>query len=209
MIGEVDWRRALGVTARIGAAHAAHVAVVDRRAVGAERVRTQHPEVHRDAAGRVAVVAAERGAARPRVLVLLRHRPDRPLDRGERAVHAEPRAARRQLRHPGARAARRRCACGGATAPYFVVLTFVGVVVAVGANPYDDPSIARRAVQVVRGVVELRARVAQHQPRGAAGRARPRGAARRRRERGRRRVAGAGAPGARRARCARSCWRAW
>ncbi len=27
---------------------------------------------------------------------------------------------------------------------YFVVLTVVGVVVAVGANPYDDPSVARR-----------------------------------------------------------------
>ena len=61
---------------------------------------------------------------------------------------------------------------------FFVLLVVVGVVIAVGAYPYDDPSPLGGAVQVVRGVVELRARAAQHEPRGAAGRARARGAAR-------------------------------
>ncbi len=52
-------------------------------------------------------------------------------------------------------------------------------------QPVRRPQCARRPVQVVRRDVELRARAAQHQPRGAAGRARVRGAAGHRRERGR------------------------
>ena len=92
---------------------------------------------------------------------------------------------------------------------YFVVLVIVGVVVAVGANPYDDPSIARWPVQVVRGVIELRARAAQHEPRGPAGRARPGRPARRRGQRGGGRLAGARSPGGAVHRCGRWCWRAW
>ena len=75
---------------------------------------------------------------------------------------------------------------------YFVVLTVVGVVVAVGANPYDDPSPLGGLFKSLRGVVELRARVAQHEPGGAAGGARPGGAARGRSERARSRLDGRG-----------------
>ena len=85
---------------------------------------------------------------------------------------------------------------------YFVLLTVIGVAVAVGANPYDDPSAARRPVQVVRGVVELRARVAQHEPGGAAGRARAGGAARRGGERAGARGCRAEAPQCAGVRCA-------
>ena len=52
-------------------------------------------------------VAAERGAPRPRVLVLLRPRQDRPLDRAERPLHAGHLAASSvSYAHPDARAAR-------------------------------------------------------------------------------------------------------
>ena len=115
--------RARGHVARIGLLTLRHVAVVDRRALGAERLRAQHPEVHRDAARRVAVVDAERGAARPRVLVLLRHRPRRPLDRGERADYTQNLGLLvGQLRDPGARAARRGDRARWRHRAYFVVL---------------------------------------------------------------------------------------
>ena len=150
-------------------------------------VRPRHPAVHRDARDgrRTPSLPSEvlRGLGYWFFYGSDKHR---PLDRAERRLHAGPLAASLvELRDPGARAARRRRSCGGATARSSCSLMLVGVVVAVGAHPYDDPSVARRPVQGVRGVVELRARAAQHRPRGAAGRARPRGAARRRRQRGR------------------------
>ena len=90
-----DPRGRLATRARRDRAHRradrGHVVVVDRRSLGAGQVRAQHPEVHRDPAGGVVGVDAARDPARPRVLVLLRHRSHRPLDRRQRPVHAEPR----------------------------------------------------------------------------------------------------------------------
>ena len=70
------------------AAHAARIAVVDRGADGPERVRPRHLEVHRDARDGVAGQPAAGGPARARLLVLLRSRQDRPVDRAERRLHA-------------------------------------------------------------------------------------------------------------------------
>ena len=78
-----------------------------------------------------------------------------------------------------------------------------------GREPLRRPVAARRHVQVVRGVVELRARAAQHEPRGAAGRARARGAARRGGERARAGVGRQGAHGAGRPGAHAASWPVW
>ena len=81
------------------AARAAHVrrgsrvlTIAARRCGGssglavAGRVRARRPAVHRDGRGGRADVDAERGPARPRLLVLLRRRPARAVDRVERST---------------------------------------------------------------------------------------------------------------------------
>ena len=80
------------------------VTVVDRRAVGSRVLRHQHLEVHRDPPCGLTDLAAERGLARSRLLVLLRQGQARSLDRSEPHVH--PTSARHpdQLRHPCPRA---------------------------------------------------------------------------------------------------------
>ena len=137
---------------------------------------------------------AERGAPRARVLVLLRHRPHRALDRRQRPVHAEPRAARGQLRPARSWRSSAPRACGGGTAR----TSWCSPWSASWWRWARTPTTIRRplggTVQVVRGVVELRARVAQHEPGGAAGRARAGGAARRGGERARRALGRDGAP---------------
>ena len=112
---DVQWRRALGVDRAHGRAHDRHVAVVDRRAVDPGRLRAQRPALHRDGRGGRAHVDAERDPARPRLLVLLRPGPARPVDRGGGELHAAPGRDHRRLPARRARAALRRRSCAGAT----------------------------------------------------------------------------------------------
>ena len=76
----------------------------------------------------------------PRLLVLLRRRQARPLDRAERRLHAAPVAHRRRV--PARRSAGLLAAGARALAHrgYFVALLVVGTIIAVGAHPCDDPS---------------------------------------------------------------------
>ena len=64
--------------------------------------------LHRDGEGRGRRLVGARGAARPRLLVLLRRRPPRAVDRAERRVHAAAVAARASVPRARTRAARRR-----------------------------------------------------------------------------------------------------
>ena len=104
-------------TAKTGVLTLAHVAVVDRRARDARRLRPRHPEVHRDGRGGRAHVVAQRDPARARLLVLLRPGPARAVDRGRRSNYTQ-RAGRHRRRLRARRASR--CSppgsCAGGTA---------------------------------------------------------------------------------------------
>ena len=69
------------------------VGLVDHRPVGAGHERHRDPALHRDRPHRGRGVGQPRGAARARLLVLLRRRPPRPVDRAERRLHPVPAAA--------------------------------------------------------------------------------------------------------------------
>ncbi len=73
-----------------------------------ERLRPQHPPLHRDGGGRLPHGAELRSAARPRQLVLLRPRRHRALGATRHGVHTVGVAAQRQLPAPGPRLRRRR-----------------------------------------------------------------------------------------------------
>ena len=74
------------------------VAVVDRRAGGAGQLRPRRPALHGVDRDRRPQLARLRGAAGPRLLVLLRHRQARPVDRAGADLHPVPRAHRHRLR---------------------------------------------------------------------------------------------------------------
>ncbi len=112
---ELRWRRGLMTCAQDRCALDPRVAVVDRGARRRARRRRHHPRVHRDVPGRGAHVVGRGGAARPRVLVLLRPREARSTRRGERSVHPGHLAHRGELLDPGARDVRRPRGSAGAT----------------------------------------------------------------------------------------------
>ena len=118
------------------------------RPLGAGHVRHRHPPVHRDGPQVVAaVVHRPRGAARPRLLVLLRRRPPRPVGRAVGALPGAPPAAVRHLPRAGAGRWPRRCAPGGGSAPTSSPCWCVGVVLSVGAHPWGEAPPAGRAIQ--------------------------------------------------------------
>ena len=123
-------------------------------------------------------VAAERGPARPRLLVLLRAGQARPLDRGERRLHAAAVLHPGQLRDRGARDAVGRVR---AVAPPRVL--HPGDVRRCDRRgrraPYRQPDAVRPGLQAARNGVDGRVRAAEHRPGDAARRARARGVARR------------------------------
>ena len=88
---------------------------------------------------------------------------------------------------PATRSSRSRCSSAGFVRwrhrAFFVALLLVGVVIAVGAHPYDSPTPLGAVFKAFATRLDRRARDAQHRARGAARRARDRGAARRRRQR--------------------------
>ncbi len=114
---EISFRRAFAVVVKIGGLTLAAVGVVDRGPVVAGRVRAQRPEIHRDPRGRLPGVTAGRGAPRARLLVLLRPRQTRPLDRVQLRLHGAATHHLGELRHPRARDVLAPRWCGGATAP--------------------------------------------------------------------------------------------
>ena len=95
---------------------ARRVGLVDRGPVVTRRLRAQRPEIHRDPPDRLPGVAAGRGAARARLLVLLRARQARALDRVQLRLHGAA-ADHRPSASPSrcSRCARPRW-CGGVTA---------------------------------------------------------------------------------------------
>ena len=155
------------------------VAVVDRRAVGAGQLRPRHPPVHRDGRdGRRARRSRPRSCAGSATGSSTAATSSAP---GSRRASSTPRTSRSSSSATRSRCSRccRRRWSGGGTASSSSFVMLVGVVIAVGAHPYDDPSPFGGAVQGVRRGVDRGPRAAQHRPRRAAGRARPRGAARR------------------------------
>ena len=122
--------------------------VLDRRAAHRGRLRRQRPELHRDAAGDRGDLARVRGHPRTRLLVLLRQstgsvRGSRPPSSSRRAPGCSPRASPcPPLAAVVAAISRWRAKA------FFVLLILVGVVLAVGIHPYNDPSIVGRALKV-------------------------------------------------------------
>ena len=78
-------------------ADARRLAVVDRRPLGAGQVRHPDPPLHRDLRDGGEGLERAGGAARARLLVLLRRRQARPVDRAERRLHPAPVAHRCRL----------------------------------------------------------------------------------------------------------------
>ena len=164
-------------------AHAAHVAVVDRRPAHAGQVRARHPEVHRDGRRRSRRTSTpERGPARPRLLVLLRAGPARPVDRGGEPTTRSDRPSS----SPATRSSCSRCSRPRSLRwrhrVFFVVLLLVGMVIAVGAvtrttTRRRSARCSRRSRQLDAPGLALRSTGARR----AARRARARGAARPRR----------------------------
>ena len=176
---QVDVRRAVARHREDRWSHAPDVAVVDRGTLGPGQLRTRHPQVHRDGQGGRADVDPERGAARARVLVLLRPGSRRPVDRGVGRLHAA------HLRHPGRLRPRR--ARAGWRRDHAVasprVLPRAGVRGRGDRRrrvPVRQPDPARVAVQGVREQLDGGSRAAQHRARDPARHARPRDPARHR-----------------------------
>ena len=159
---EVDWRRALGVALRIGVLTLLTSLWWIAGPADAGHVRPRRPEVHRDRQGGRDHVDPERDPARPRLLVLLRQDRLGPWIEAAQRLHAAP------VRDPRGLRARGRCALLAAAflrwrhRVFFVVLLFVGVVIAVGAVPYADPTPLGARLQGVRDELDRRARAAQH-----------------------------------------------
>ena len=88
-------------------------------------------------------VDRHRDPPRARLLVLLRSRPTRLLER--RGHRPQPPAARDrgEFLDPAPHDDRRRGRCGGAIRVYFVVMAVIAVTIAVAASPYHDPTVAR------------------------------------------------------------------
>ena len=156
--------------------HRAPVRMVDRRAVRAGHQRHRDPPLHRDGADGGGGVGQPRGAPRPRVLVLLRRRPPRPLDRAERRLHPVPAAHRPHLPAPVPRADGGR---GRPVAPPRLLRAAPGR----GRGPRRGRVPVGRRLGLVAGAqgvrgVRRRAVDAQPAPRRPARRPRPGGAAR-------------------------------
>ena len=156
------------------------LAVVDRGAARRRRVRRRCPQVHRDAPGYRGDLARLGGRAGPRLLVLLRERPDRALEAGGRQARGERVATRDELRRAGARSGRR----------HFLPLASEGVLRPVGSRrgragrrhaPLPGPVDRRAGAQGVHVQLVGGAGPALERPRHAACRARLCRAARRRR----------------------------
>ena len=179
---EVSFRHALGVTATHRRARHRDVAVVDRGAVGPERLR----------ASRCSTTPRRSRRSRPR------RRRSRScagsgnwffygrdgLGRVDRAVACSTRQdvwlLVVSLVIPVLAFVAAVCVTVGGTAPTSSTLVLSARVIAVGPYPYGDPSYLGRAVQVLRRGLDGRARAAQHAASGPAGRARGRGPARER-----------------------------
>ena len=123
------------------------LALVDRRPLGPGRVRHQCPPVHRDRRDGWFGVRGARGAAWPRLLVLLRRGPLRALDRGVEGVHATGMAAGGHLPAADPRAGRCARSPGSAQRAFFASLIFVGMVLAIGGHPWADPPIVGRGIK--------------------------------------------------------------
>ena len=109
----------------------------------------------------------ERGAARARLLVLLRTRPARAVDRGEHLLHAAPAADPRVVRRPDARAAVGRARA--VAAPHLLRAAHRRRRGDRGRRPPVRLADAgRRGVQASVAGVDGRVRAAQHRTRGAA-----------------------------------------
>ena len=77
------------------------VAVVDRRPGAAGRLQPERPALHREPRGGGGGLDRSRGAARPRVLVLLRQRQAGTMDRAQRRLHPGRMADLRGIRAGG------------------------------------------------------------------------------------------------------------
>ena len=115
-----------------------------------------------------------RGAARPRLLVLLRRRPLGPWIEASVEYTQNVLLILRRASDPRRSRCSRRRSCAGGTASSSRCLMLVGVVIAVGVAPVRRPVAARRRVQGVRRQLDRRPRAAQHGAGRAARRARAR-----------------------------------
>ena len=130
-------------------------------------------QLHRDGDGRRRRVGRAGGAARPRLLVLLRRRPPRPVDRAERRLHAAALAHRGHVPAADPRAARRGHHPVEAPRRTSSTLVVAGMFIAVGAHPWDDPPLTGQCVKALL-LQRQGPRAAQHAARRAARRARAR-----------------------------------
>ena len=181
---EVQWRRALGVTAAHRRADARRVVVVDRRASRCQGGYGLNILRYTETVEAVARTSTPNEILRGLGYWFF-YGQDRlgPWIEAVVELHAAARGHHRRLR------ARRPWRCSRPVfvrwrhRVFFVGLLVVGVIIAVGAHPVREPDAARRVVQGVRDRLDGRARDAQHRARGAARRARDRSAARHRDQR--------------------------
>ncbi len=121
-------------------------------------------QLHRDGEGRRPAVVAQRGAARARLLVLLRRDKLGPWIESSADYTQQPSGS---CPATGSRCWRwsRRRSSAGVTASSSL-FTFVGVAIAVGAHPYDSPSLFGGVLQGFADRVQCRVRAPQHRPGG-------------------------------------------
>ena len=174
---EVSLRRALRTTDAHRRAQRPHLAVVDRRAEPAGRVRPQRAQVHGDDQGRRDGGSLGGGPPRARLLVLLRRRQARALDRGHDRLHGAALADPGELRDPGHRDAVGRVH-PLATPRVLHRARPRGCHHRGGGTPLQRPVTVRRDREGVRPGIDRRTGVAERRSRRSAARARSRGAAR-------------------------------
>ncbi len=139
VLRESTWRHALATGAADLGVDPGRVPVVGRRARSGGRLRGQRLEVHRDGALDVGHLQPGGHHPRARLLVLLRHRPPRPVDQRRGALHAEHLAAGASLAVPVVSLVAAAFVRWKERA-FFLVLLFVGLVLSVGPFPFTDPT---------------------------------------------------------------------
>ena len=110
-------------------------------------LRRQRPQVHRDRSLHLGDVEPGRGHPRPRVLVLLRQRPPRPVDVRGRALHAEHRGCSASSFVMPVLALVAAAFVRWRERAYFLVLLFVGLVLSVGPFPFANPTVIGRLLK--------------------------------------------------------------